>query len=390
MNERLDPSALLLQHRVLHTSTLKAVVAIPVCNEEDRIGACLEAFGRQAGLSQGSFGILLLLNNCTDRTSEVVASTISRLLCPVRVLERHYASASAGWARRHAMDAASEWLADTLCDDGLILTTDADTRVATDWIAKNLAYIAAGADAVAGRYALDTSEAARLPKSLRARGSCEAEYEALLVEIGARLDPEPGDPWPCHWTQSGATLSVRRSIYEQVGGMPDLSLGEDQAFAELLKTYDLRLRHAPDIEVITSGRLDGRAIGGAADTMKRRAQIPDSPCDDRLERLDRFLLRMLWRRHLRRSHAKGELSCGRFWAIVLAISACKLRVLSRLDTLGRSRAAIEAASLRLSYRPLSPSALPREIGRAKFVLRLLRARNSIRCEELSRRSTAAD
>ena len=79
--------------------------------------------------------------------------------------------------------------------------------------------------------------------------------------MSARIDPDPSNPWPCHWTRSGASLAVRKSVYEQVG-MPEIPLGEDQVFVELLKTADMRVRHAPDIEVITSGRLDGRAAGG--------------------------------------------------------------------------------------------------------------------------------
>ncbi len=44
-----------------------------------------------------------------------------------------------------------------------------------------------------------------------------------------------------------------------------------------------RIRFDNAIEVVTSARLQGRAIGGVADTLRLRAQFPDSYCDDALE-----------------------------------------------------------------------------------------------------------
>ena len=107
------------------------------------------------------------------------------------------------------------------------MTTDADSRVARDWISQNLGAIDKGAAAVAGRLALDADEASLLPAALHERGRQEGAYEALLTEICARLDPETGNPWPCHWTKSGATIAVTLDAYEQVGGMPDQPTSED-------------------------------------------------------------------------------------------------------------------------------------------------------------------
>jgi len=38
-----------------------------------------------------------------------------------------------------------------------------------------------------------------------------------------------------------------------------------------------------DVCVSTSCRFDGRATGGAADTMRYRHAIPDAPCDEEIE-----------------------------------------------------------------------------------------------------------
>ena len=53
------------------------IVAIPACNEERRIADCLSALAVQrtaegAPLARGAFDVLVLANNCTDRTAEVV------------------------------------------------------------------------------------------------------------------------------------------------------------------------------------------------------------------------------------------------------------------------------------------------------------------------------
>ena len=225
---------------------LRAVVAIPVRNERDRINACLQALAVQVGLASGSFGIVLFANNCTDDTCDLIRA-FSAMPWPIRLIERTDSGASAGWARRIAMEAAADWLVDGGHADGIILTTDADSCVGSDWVARNLARIDEGADAVAGRISLDPHEAALLPERLHARGRLEAEYETILTEIAARLDPEPGNPWPCHWSKSGATLAVRMSAYTAAGGMPDMPSGEDRAFVDAIRARDLTVRHDPAI-----------------------------------------------------------------------------------------------------------------------------------------------
>lgn len=354
----------------LSPDLLDAVVAIPIHNEREHIVDCLGALAAQTGIAPDRYGLLLFLNNCSDGTAEAISS-FAPLPFPLRVLDVHHQEATAGWARRCAMDAAAEWLEESGSGDGTLMTTDADSRVGSDWIKRNLAHIAAGADAVAGRISLDPADAALLPASLHARGRLEGEYEALLTEIGARLDVEPGNPWPCHWTRSGATLAVRLPVYRAVGGMPALAHGEDRAFVSAVREQDFVVRHAPDIEVVTSGRLVGRATGGAADTMKLRCEVPDSPCDDRLEPMHRAVARMLWRRRIRHLHAAGRLARDPSWAPLLGVPRSEAERISRLAFFGQVHAAIEAASPRLRYKPVTPSQLPGQIRRAKLLLAAL-------------------
>lgn len=350
----------------------RCVVAIPVRNEAERVGACLEALASQHGIGASGLGVVLFLNNCTDETAHVVAALRPSLRIPVRMIERTFAGANAGWARRTAMEAAANWLDEGGLPDGLILTTDADSRVPNDWVARNLAAVASGVDAVAGRIALDEADAARLPAALHVRGSLEGGYEARLIALEALIDPVPHDPWPRHWTTSGATLAVRLTTYRRVGGMPPLAVGEDKAFVSSLLSSDARVRHDPDILVVTSGRLDGRAPGGAADTMKLRCNVPESPCDPRLEALPRALFRYAWRRRLRRLHASGRLARIHSWAPWLGIRTENARAIAHLPALGAVLAAVEAASPCLTHRPLRPRELPRHTRLASTILLLMR------------------
>lgn len=354
-------------------AALRAVVAIPVRNEAERIAACLGAIDAQTGLAPGSLGVVLFLNNCTDATEAIVADLVPRMSVPVRVTHVDYAGAHAGWARREAMDRAADWLgAEGTILSGMILSTDADSRVPPDWVARNRAALDRGADAVAGRIQLDPDERALLPPSLHWRGDREDLYSDLLTEAEARIDPDPHDPWPCHRTTIGATLGVSVAAYRAVGGMPAIALGEDGAFVALLLAQGLHVRHDPAILVTVSGRLVGRAPGGVADTIRARCEKPESLCDARLESVPRALVRYAWRRRLRRLHAAGRLGTERGWARALRIAEADAARVAAHPLAGHAVAEAERASPRLVHRPLGPRQLPGQIRLARAVLPLVR------------------
>ncbi|WP_419539864.1 glycosyltransferase [Methylobacterium oryzae] len=340
-----------------------AIVAVPVRNEEERIVACLKAIDGQEGPGAERIGVVLFLNNCTDGTEALVSALVPTLSIPVRVRIENFSGAHAGWARRRAMDAAAAWLGDA-GNAGIILSTDADSRVPPDWVARNRAAIEAGADAVAGRVELDAAEAALLPPSLPARGRLEDTYDALITEAEARIDPDPHDPWPCHRTAIGATLAVTRRAYCAVGGMPEIPLGEDGAFIARLLEHGLRVRHATDVCVTISARLAGRAPGGVADTIRSRCEEPDALCDARMETFPRSVRRYLWRRRFRRMHGLGALAGSDGWARAIGIAPAEARRIASLP-LGQAIAEAERASPRLAYRPIGPRQLPGQIRIAR-------------------------
>lgn len=360
------------------TTSRACVVAIPVKNEAERLPACLRAFAEQKDahgrpLAPSSFGVLIFANNCHDESAELARALTAGAPFAVRIVEQRLpaASAHAGGARRAAMDLAGAWLEERMEIGGVILTTDADSRVPPNWIAANLAAFDDGADAVLGRIALD-EEGDLLPAALHRRGGLESAYEESLTELSALLDPLPHNPWPYHATISGASLGVTLEAYRRVGGLPGVPLGEDKALVANLLKHDALLRFASDITVVTSGRLSGRAPGGVADTLRLRADDPSASCDEALEPFRTAIRRAGWRGRLRRLHALGRLAQSGDWPRALGLSPQFARRFVRAPTFGRVWSAIEEASPLLERRRLVPDQLPAQIAGAQRALARLR------------------
>ena len=166
---------------------------------------------------------------------------------------------------------------------GILLTTDADGKLDCNWIALNLQALARGADAVAGRVEIDPLDAALIPPKLHEDDARECFYGELLDRISAELDPDPFDRLPRHSEHSGASIAVSVSAYRCAGRIPAIPMGEDRAFFAALRRIDARIRHAPEVRVIVSGRTIGRAVGGMADTIRRRLIKADDTADDQFE-----------------------------------------------------------------------------------------------------------
>jgi Glycosyl transferase family 2 len=358
------------------------VVAIPVRDEEERLPACLHALARQRDRSGRSISptqvrVVLFANNCTDRSASLARNLGGGLSLDVRVVEARLppAIAHAGSARRAAMDLAETWLVEAGESDGVILTTDADSQVAPNWIADNLAAFAAGAEAVLGRIDLD-EEGDQLPEALHRRGALEDTYEKLLTELSWLLDPLEHDPWPHHATISGASLGVTRAAYCRVGRLPRVPLGEDKALVGLLSRHDVRIRHCPTAHVMTSGRTDGRAPGGVADTLAIRSKEPDAFCDEALEPFRTAFARAAWRGRLRRLHGAGRLVIDLNWVEKLETAPRDVDDLIQEPAFGAIWAAIQLRSPRFARRLLRPAELPEQISIARRWLAHLRKRGS--------------
>jgi hypothetical protein len=293
---------------------IRGVVAIPVKDEAERIDPCLEALAVAHRFCDSPdapfFGVVLLLNNCTDKSAEIVRSFRPTLPFPIRILEEDFppAEAHAGSARRVAMDAATHWLETCGRTDGIILTTDADSRVPRDWIQANFRAIERGAEAVAGAI---VPLMPMTKESFLWNCAVAAISRQLTKPYWKNCSPgstrSPTDPWPRHATNSGASFALTVASYRKIGGVLAVPLGEDKALAAQLFACDARLRHDPGIVVVTSGRLVGRAKGGVADTMALRTAMPESVCDEFLEPVVSATLRGMWRKNIRQMHQDAQL-----------------------------------------------------------------------------------
>jgi hypothetical protein len=354
------------------------VVAIPVKDEEERLPACLRALAQQLDRSGQPIPptlvrVVVFANNCIDQSASLGRSLGENWSLDIRVVEASFppGAAHAGAARRAAMDIAEAWLEEGGERYGVILTTDADSQVAPSWIAENLAAFEAGAEAVLGRIDLD-GEGEFLPDALHRRGELEDAYERLLTELSWLLDPLEHNPWPHHATISGASLGITRTAYCRAGRLPRVPLGEDKALIALLSRQDARIRYCPAAHVITSGRTDGRAPGGVADTLAIRSKEPEAFCDDALEPFRTAFARALWRGRLRRLHAAGRLALAQDWAAQLGLSARHVNDIIKESPFGAAWNIIEDRSSLFARQLLRPAELPGQIAIARRSLSLLR------------------
>ena len=87
----------------------KVAVAIPALNEAEQIVACLTALVAQRGIAE-RMHILVLCNNCQDRTADIVRTRFGGAGVHVREVSLLRPHNHAGWARRLSIEAAMEFL----------------------------------------------------------------------------------------------------------------------------------------------------------------------------------------------------------------------------------------------------------------------------------------
>ena len=250
----------------------QAVVCVPARNEAERIGRLLASLAAQTFARPGRpLRVAISINNTTDATADVVASFAAepRLAIRASTVTLPRASAHAGSARRLAMDAGADWIEAEISSGGVLISTDADAFVPTDWVAANLAALA-NADLVGGRLIIARDgDASAAVTALHAQVD---RYWAAVRALEDRLDPPEHDPAPRHGDHTGASLALRVSLYRAVGGVPRLASGEDNALVAAVVRAGGRVRHCPNVWVEVSARETGRADGGMAREMARRRE----------------------------------------------------------------------------------------------------------------------
>jgi hypothetical protein len=340
-------------------------IAIPARNEEERIGRCLTALAGQVGVERNRIRVVVALNNTKDRSLQIIRQCAPSLPIVIEVIDFTLpkAQANAGFARRIAMDHAARGLGGR----DVLLSTDADTRPDSDWVAQNLAELAIGTDAVAGHVTAEPDELAQLDPAVVELGAAEWEYQNLLAELDGRADPIDYDPWPKHNQRSGASMAVTVESYGRVGGVPAIPVGEDRALLAAIAAIDGRIRHALSVHVVTSARTVGRAVGGMADALRTRG-TQAYVCDDILEPATNALRRAKLRAEARRAHHNGLLS---EWCRKKRIPLAMIHGATN-GPFGRLWQSIEAVDPSLRWTRLTSDQLAAEIASANTLLSRLR------------------
>lgn len=360
------------------TPAIPVIIAIPVHNEAARLSQCLAALSIQRDATGGpipfgAFEILVFANNCSDASVRIARSFGDRSPRRVTVFEERLPPerSNAGWARKRAMDLASIRLSEAI-GPGVIMTTDADSCVSPTWFDANMTELGRGVDCVAGYIDANAEDILSLGQGFVARGHLEDAYIRQVAEIYALCDPRPHNPWPTHRVSSGASLAITRAAYVAIGGLPARPLGEDAALTACLDDAGFKVRHSMDVFVTTSCRLDGRAIGGAADTMRYRVENLNAHCDDELERavpltrraINCGLLRKAWADQASVIPQRIDVSPD----FVAALRSSGVSFQEAWQIINRD------STLLSSRQKIRPSDLPQEIAVADRILRRLRAR----------------
>ncbi len=246
---------------------LEACVVIPAKDEEALLPHALAALAGQCDLEGRPLGpdryeVIVLANNCTDATAEVARQVGQAHDLRLWVAECLFApgEASVGRARRLLMNTACYRLIATGRLGGAILSTDADSEVAPDWVAATLAELGDGVDGVGGRILL--RDRAALDARIRRSVLLDVGYHRWVQELHTLLDPDAHDPFPRHHQHLGASLAVTAAAYARCGGMPLVTHAEDVALFDAVEAVGGRFRHSPRVQVYTSARRGGRAPHG--------------------------------------------------------------------------------------------------------------------------------
>jgi len=244
---------------------LRATIIVPVKNEEVNLYGMLDALRLQVDTAGNEicndlYEVLLLANNCTDNSFPLAAAY--KLMHPgfnlhVAEIRLEKEQAHIGTVRRLLMDEAYQRFQLLGNPEGIIISTDGDSRVDCCWLHYIFAEFDMGCDVVGGRIISEYSNSPSRKYHLKDVG-----YRYLVSRLESHLDPCSFDPWPRHFQCFGPSTAVKCSIYEKAGRLPVLPFLEDENFRKALLRVDARIRRSPHVKVYTSSRESGQVDFG--------------------------------------------------------------------------------------------------------------------------------
>ncbi|PRA27856.1 glycosyltransferase [Pseudomonas poae] len=214
-------------------------ILIPVHNEEDLLGECLEAAliaAHHPGLLGESVQILVVLDSCSDASAAIAETfAVQRLEVQARNVGH-----TRGVGARHLLGQGARWIS----------CTDADSRVAPDWL---VAQLALEADAVCGTVTVDAWS--------------EGFDPAAQIRYHQAYQAQEG-----HRHIHGANLGISAGAYVRAGGFEPLACHEDVQLIRDLERCGALIAWSHSPKVVTSARLEARAQGGFGDYLRSLLQ----------------------------------------------------------------------------------------------------------------------
>lgn len=208
-------------------------IVVPAHDEEERIAACVRSLRHAAahpGLAGEPVEIIVALDACQDQTGALARQLGART---VELSARNVGLARQAGAKV-ALTCGARWLA----------FTDADSVVAPDWLAAQLAL---DAEVVCGTIAIE-------------------DWGVYGERMSRHFDLTYSDT-DDHSHIHGANLGVSAEAYARAGGFAGLPTGEDVALVEALRASRARIAWSRAPRVVTSVRPNFKAPGGFGATL---------------------------------------------------------------------------------------------------------------------------
>ena len=226
-------------------------ICVPVRDEAVRLPALIDALVNQV-LPDSPVTLCFFFDGCHDASEDVLARYPAP---PMRIATARVhpgAKPNAGRARAAAMALG---LRET-GENGLLLTTDADSVPARDWVVRCTAALE-HAEIVTGRIVREQCHDGRRQDRVEV-------YLDRLHALRRRLDPVPWEAGTTHHFTGGANMAFRAEAYTALGGFAPLASGEDAAIIDEAARAGIRVRRDAATVVTTSSRRNGRAPDGLA------------------------------------------------------------------------------------------------------------------------------
>ena len=238
-------------------AALPIILCVPARDEEQALPAFLAALSA-LDVAGHDLTVCVYLDGCEDGSEALLRHASQTLPFALRVegAERR-CGANAGAARRSAM---AMGLAILTGREGVLFTTDADSRPHSEWIGAGVAALQV-ADAIAGR--IVRLDAAADPVQSR----IERYYDRLHI-YRRLVDPVPWEAADTHHFTGGANMALRASTYRALDGFQPLPSGEDAALLDDAARAGFRVRRDGAMVVETSSRRHGRAVHGLASALR--------------------------------------------------------------------------------------------------------------------------